>query len=352
MRSVPNVPFACDVLSRPLDVAKVELSVHQSRVEVGADVRLHAEVPVLALLRLMHLGVARAGAVLGGTGRRDQGGVDHAAALEQQPLAAERGVDGGQDLLGQAVLLEQVAEAQDGALIGQAGHPGGQAGRTRGTGARRITLLPSPGRKARTIAAGSGCAACWPRQTAGDRGRSSWCSAARSGRSARTRGRPAPSRRGTAACVCAWQTGPVLGRFASSVQPTAVRRPTVNAALMRLVDGFCRGSLVQDHTAIAPFGARHVGGDHPCPAASAPRSRKRQLVEKYRLCSKELVRQWVVRSKFDRVEVPVWDVFHARHTCKMILYSEHLTFEDSVRTCDEVVNAMRKEEARQSSQIP
>jgi hypothetical protein len=35
-------------------------AVHQARFGVHADVRVHAEVPLVALLRLMHLGVALA----------------------------------------------------------------------------------------------------------------------------------------------------------------------------------------------------------------------------------------------------------------------------------------------------
>lgn len=42
---------------------------HQSRVRNHADVRPYAEVPLVALLDLVHLGVTLAAAVLGGTGR-------------------------------------------------------------------------------------------------------------------------------------------------------------------------------------------------------------------------------------------------------------------------------------------
>ena len=42
----------------------------QTRLGVDADVSLHAEMPVVAFLRLMHLGVAGLGLVLGRRRRR------------------------------------------------------------------------------------------------------------------------------------------------------------------------------------------------------------------------------------------------------------------------------------------
>ena len=93
--------------------------VHQARVGVHPDVRLHAEVPLVALLRLMHLGVALAAAVLGRARRGNERGVHHGAALQEQSLGRERGVDRGQQLQAQLVALQQVAKAQDGALVGQ-----------------------------------------------------------------------------------------------------------------------------------------------------------------------------------------------------------------------------------------
>ena len=94
--------------------------VHQATVSVHANVRFHAKVPLIALLGLVHLGVACARAVLGGTGRGNQGGIDHGAGLEQQATLRQHGVDGGEDLRTQVVRFEQVAKAQDGALVRQA----------------------------------------------------------------------------------------------------------------------------------------------------------------------------------------------------------------------------------------
>jgi len=91
--------------------------VHQAAVGIDADVRLHPEEPLVALLGLMHLGVALAFGVLGGAGRRDDGRVHDAAALEQQALARQQRVDHLQDVVRQVVGLEQVPEVQDGRLV-------------------------------------------------------------------------------------------------------------------------------------------------------------------------------------------------------------------------------------------
>ena len=94
---------------------------HQARISVHANVRLHAEVPLVTFLGLVYLGVAPAAAVPGRSGRRNQRGVHHGASLEHQAALDQLGVDGGQNLLAQLVLFEDVAKPQDGALIGQPG---------------------------------------------------------------------------------------------------------------------------------------------------------------------------------------------------------------------------------------
>ena len=104
-------------------------AVHQTRVGIDADVGLHAKVPLVALLGLVHLGVALATAILGGTWRGNQGGIDHSAGLEHQALGAQGGVDGAEHLLAQAVGFEQVTKAQDGGLVGQARGTGIEAGK-------------------------------------------------------------------------------------------------------------------------------------------------------------------------------------------------------------------------------
>ena len=81
------------------------------------DVGLHPEVPLFALLGLVHTGVAFTGLVIGGTRRCDQRGVHHRASLEHQALALQQFVDRGQNLIGQLVLLQQMTKPQDRGLI-------------------------------------------------------------------------------------------------------------------------------------------------------------------------------------------------------------------------------------------
>ena len=88
-------------------------AVHQARVGIHTNMGLHSEVPLTTRLRLMHLRVALAAAVLGRAGCGDQGCVYGRAALEQRALGSQRAVDGGQYLNAQLVLLEQVAKPQD-----------------------------------------------------------------------------------------------------------------------------------------------------------------------------------------------------------------------------------------------
>lgn len=87
--------------------------VHQARICVHADMRLHAEMPLVTFLGLVQLGIAPSTAVLGRTRRRNQRGVDGRALPEHQSFRGQSGVDRGQDLLGQTMLLEQMTETQD-----------------------------------------------------------------------------------------------------------------------------------------------------------------------------------------------------------------------------------------------
>jgi len=103
--------------------------VHKARMNVHANVRLHAKVPLVALFGLMHIGVSLALVVLGRSGRSDQRGVHHGARLEHQTAINQLGVDGGQDLLAQPVYFEHVAKPHDGALVGQTAHACIQVGK-------------------------------------------------------------------------------------------------------------------------------------------------------------------------------------------------------------------------------
>ena len=69
-----------------VDVARCAAhGVHQTGISVHADVRLHAEEPLLALLALVHLRVSFTAGVLGRARCGDQRGIDHCAAAQHQP---------------------------------------------------------------------------------------------------------------------------------------------------------------------------------------------------------------------------------------------------------------------------
>ena len=86
--------------------------VHQPRLGIHADVRLHPEVPLVALLGLVHIGVARLVLVLGRTGRGDDGRIDDRAGAHQQPLLAQVRVDLVEQRPREVVGLQQAAELQ------------------------------------------------------------------------------------------------------------------------------------------------------------------------------------------------------------------------------------------------
>jgi hypothetical protein len=86
--------------------------VHQATRGINRDVRLHAEVPLVALLGLVHLGVALALLVFGPAGHDDDGRIVGAALAKRKALALEVLVDRLEDVLGQVIGFEQVAKAE------------------------------------------------------------------------------------------------------------------------------------------------------------------------------------------------------------------------------------------------
>lgn len=82
--------------------------------------RLHVEEQLVALLGLVHLGVAFAVHFLGRARRSNEGGVNDGASLEQQALLRQTGVDGALHLGRKLTLLQHVANEQDGGLVGHA----------------------------------------------------------------------------------------------------------------------------------------------------------------------------------------------------------------------------------------
>ena len=93
--------------------------VHQTRICVNSDVRLHPKMPLVAFLDLVHFRVKPPNA-FGGAGCRNQSGVHHCTGLEQQALGGQLGIDYLQDLWAQLVLLEQVAKSQGADPVGNA----------------------------------------------------------------------------------------------------------------------------------------------------------------------------------------------------------------------------------------
>src|SRR5690606_35887364 len=61
-------------------------TVDQAQRVIDADVHLHSEAPLIALLGLMHFRITLAGLVLGGTRCRNDGGIDNAAFTQHQAV--------------------------------------------------------------------------------------------------------------------------------------------------------------------------------------------------------------------------------------------------------------------------
>ena len=89
----------------------------QALILVHAFMDFHSEIPLVALLGLVHLWIALPLFVLGGAGYCNQSGILDCALAHRHPTFAEVGFDGFKDLLAQIVLLHQVAEGQDRGLV-------------------------------------------------------------------------------------------------------------------------------------------------------------------------------------------------------------------------------------------
>jgi hypothetical protein len=76
----------------------------QTGMGIDTNVGFHAEVPLIAFLGLVHLGVTLALLVLGGAGRFDDGGVYDGVLTQHQSFVAERGVDARKDPGSQVML--------------------------------------------------------------------------------------------------------------------------------------------------------------------------------------------------------------------------------------------------------
>ena len=101
-------------------------ALHQRGAGIGADVGFHTEVPRVDLFTRIHIEVSCLVVVFGGCGCCDQGGVAHKACLEQQAALAMNAVDNTKHLRVYVVILQSVAEPEDGEFIGQPGKFGQQ----------------------------------------------------------------------------------------------------------------------------------------------------------------------------------------------------------------------------------
>ncbi len=98
---------------------RIEAVCHPA-VHIHADVRLHAEIPVVALLCGRHLGVAGSGLVLSRGRRVDDRRVNQRARAQRNALVGQMRVHIRKERLGQPMPLQQVAEVEDSGLIGDA----------------------------------------------------------------------------------------------------------------------------------------------------------------------------------------------------------------------------------------
>lgn len=82
----------------------------QAGVLGDADVHLHPEVRLIALLGLVHLRIPFPGIVLSGTGSSDQGGVDDRALLHCHVLGLQACIHRIMNPVNEVVLLQEVTK--------------------------------------------------------------------------------------------------------------------------------------------------------------------------------------------------------------------------------------------------
>lgn len=90
---------------------------YQTRVDISTDMRLHAEVPLVALLRLVHLRVALTAGVLRLRRRINDGRIHRRAALDHQTLADMVVVHTRQGVINDVMFFDQVPKIQDRRLV-------------------------------------------------------------------------------------------------------------------------------------------------------------------------------------------------------------------------------------------
>ena len=93
-------------------------AVAQPRLTVHTDVQLHAEIPLLALAGLVHLGVSGLVCVLGGAGRTDDGGVHDGAGVDLDAARLQLLAHSCEQGFAQLVVAQQMAELEHRGGIG------------------------------------------------------------------------------------------------------------------------------------------------------------------------------------------------------------------------------------------
>src|SRR5215510_1371278 len=122
-RVAPDPPFVA-VQQPGQDVAVVNVGrrdfdgVNQLALAVDPEMALHAEVPLPALLRLMHPAIARARRILRGGRGGDDRRVDDGARADGDALGAQVVADSVEQGLAEPVLFQEMAELADRRLVG------------------------------------------------------------------------------------------------------------------------------------------------------------------------------------------------------------------------------------------
>lgn len=89
----------------------------QFRLAIDTDMRLHAEVPLVAFLGLMHLGIPLLGPILGRTGRTDEGGIYNGAPADLHAVDGQICPNSDKELFSQLVGFQQMSKLADRRLI-------------------------------------------------------------------------------------------------------------------------------------------------------------------------------------------------------------------------------------------
>src|SRR5580700_5528869 len=104
--------------SPALDRSALRSGVDQLGATVHPEMRLHAEIPLVSLLRLMHLGIACLVGIFGRRRRIDDCRIDDRASGDFQSLRRQMPLHFVEQLLAQIVCFEQMAEAAHRRLVG------------------------------------------------------------------------------------------------------------------------------------------------------------------------------------------------------------------------------------------